>query len=240
MKNVIIDSFSEFASSQTIGYQSALAGLVSEHMNPHAPTRRQMLANMTRLQMSTLTGITAMFENASRDLMHAAIVNAHPEAADELVLNIADDALQTRNAALGTVAAALAKDTDVAHARMREFGLKVELLVGAGGRSYSSAVVHAGLQERQRGITFGQLDSLGRKWKSSQFVAATLRGALQHIYADAFVRAASARGDTGVVLQYADPAHDGHGGVIAMSDYLDVRNELFHPNSRAMLARVGA
>jgi hypothetical protein len=240
MKNVIIDTLGEFAASQTAGYQAALANLVSEGMNVTAPPRRLALATMQRLQASTLTALAAVFDTAVTDIVHAAIVNAHPDAPDALVAAISADAASTRNAVLGTVSAALSKDAEVAPARLREFALKVELVLAAGGRGYSSAVMHAAIAERQRGITFGQTDTLGRRWKSAQFVAATLRGALQHVYADAFVRAAAARGDEGVALQYADPEHEGHGDVIPMSGYLDVRNEIFHPNSRATLARVDA
>jgi hypothetical protein len=244
MKNVIIDTMGEFAASQIIGYQSALAGLVTEAMNPNAQPRRVMLATIQRMQSTTLTALAAVFDTAVTDVAHNAVVNADPNAPDHVAAQVATDARATRDAALGTVSQALARDAEVAHGRIRDFHLKVEMLLAAGGRGYSSAVIAAGISERARGITFGQTDTLGRRWKSSQFVSATLKGALQGIYADAFVRAAAARGDTSVALRYADPKHEGHGQIIPFAEsddtpgYLTVRNELFHPNSRATLARV--
>jgi hypothetical protein len=244
MKNVIIDTMGEFAASQIIGYQSALAGLVAEAMNPNAQPRRVMLATMQRLQASTLTALAAVFDTAVTDVAHGAVVNAYPDTPDQVAAQVATDARATRDAALGTVSQALARDAEVAHARIRDFHLKVEMLLASGGRGYSSAVIAAGISERARGITFGQTDTLGRRWKSSQFISATLRGALQGIYADAFVRAAAAHGASSVALQYADPEHEGHGQVIPFAEsddapgYLSLRNEIFHPNSRATLVRV--
>jgi len=243
MKNVIIDTLGDFAAGQITGYQTALAGLVSDAMNPSAPTRRELMASLQRLQVSCLTALAQAFDVAVADVSHNGALNANADADLSVRTQIATDAQIARNAALATVAQALARDAEAAHARVRDFGLKVQLMLGAGGRSYSSAVIAASIPERARGITFGQTDAAGRRWKTGTFVAATLKGALQGIYADAFVRAAAADGATGVVLQYADPEHEGHGRVIPFVDtdetpgYLTVRNDMFHPNSRATLAR---
>jgi hypothetical protein len=243
MKNVIIDTMGEFAAQQITGYQTALAGLVSDAMNPVAPTRREFAASVQRLQASCLSALAQVFDTAVGEVSQSGIVNADPEAGLVVRTQIATDAQQGRNAALGTVAQALARDAEAAQSRVRDFGLKVQLLMGAGGRSYSSAVIAASIPERARGITFGQTDAAGRRWKSANFVAATLKGALQGIYADAFVRTAAADGATGVVVQYTDPEHEGHGRVVPFAEtdetpgYLTVRNEVFHPNSRATLAR---
>jgi hypothetical protein len=243
MKNVIIDTMGEFAAQQVTGYQTALAGLVSDAMNPNAPTRREFAASVQRLQASCLSALARVFDTAVVEVSQSGIVNADPDAGLDVRTQIAADAQQGRNQALATVAQALSRDGDTALARVRDFGLKVQLLLGAGGRSYSSAVIAASIPERARGINFGQTDAAGRRWKTATFTAATLKGALQGIYADAFVRTAAARGASGVVVQYPDPEHEGHGRVVPFADsdetpgYLTVRNEIFHPNSRATLAR---
>jgi len=233
MKNHVINTVGEAVTQQYRGFHLAIGGIIAESMRGTAPTsqsaRAGYIANLQQFEATTLTTIGYLIDSGMRDVIDLAIGR-------EEVYGI--DAAGARDAALGSIAAALHKDSMVAAKRIRDFSLRVELLLNSTRQTYQAALTSASIVENRRPLVFSQIDASGRRWQPSLYAAATVKAALQTSYADAFVRAASARGDTSVRVIYPDPSHDDHGVLLSIADdYLAVRDALFHPNSTAMLAR---
>lgn len=249
MKNHTIDTVGQVFEQAYRSFQLALTGLVAESMTGAVPTAARAMDTFRRssdqLEHSTLTLFADWMGSALGDVAEFALedsgVSAVPESLpDQLVASMQ----ATRAEALGTLSAALHKDCVAAAKRMRDFYLRVELLMVNRGYPYPEAVRSARIAEQSTPLSFVVLDTLGRKWKPSVFAGATVRAALQTTYADAFVRISAATGATHVLVRYPDPAHEGDGQILTLTaedaypSYLSMRDEIFHPNSSALLAMV--
>jgi hypothetical protein len=242
MKNHLIDTVGQAVEAHYRAFLLALTAMTADAMSGRGPTgphaRAQTTAAMMQLQGNVLTTIAGLMDSAIVDLL----ANAAPAASDALGELLMNDAHAQRAAALGTLAAAMHRDVITAVKRLRDFSLRVDMLMQTSRRRYSAAVEAARIAETREPISYHQFDVAGRKWKASVFAAATVKGALQGLYADAVVRAAAAEGVTTLEVRYPDPAHEGHGQRVSLTgdahpSYLSLRDEVFHPNSSATLVR---
>lgn len=245
MKNTIITTAGQAFEQHYRSFHLALGGILGEAMrgvSPTAPSKRaQAMAQIQMAQTSTLTSLADVFDAGLRDVTGHAIETASPGLrSPELFEQIDADLTDSRNAALATVAMAMHRDSMVVAKRVRDFSLRVDLLMNSTRQDYQSALTSAAIAESSRPLALTQVDTAGRRWQPSIFAAATLKSVMQTAYADTFVRCAGAVGDTSVALSYPDPAHGDHGALLSIAGdddttYSARRDLLFHPNSSATL-----
>ncbi|MEZ2310751.1 hypothetical protein AB6809_29325 [Paraburkholderia sp. RCC_158] len=251
LKNHTTDTIGALVEQTYRSFHLALTGLVAESMSGAVPTSARAMntfrLNSDQLEQSTLTAFANWLDSGLADASESAVndAGAAGQVPEPLVADIVKTARATRAEVLGILSAALHKDCAVAAKRMRDFYLRVELMMVNEGCPYENAIRAVRIASQEKPLSFAVLDTRGRNWKPSVFAAATVRAALQTTYADAFVRIAAARGASRVQVSYPDPAHEGNGQILAISDggvhpsYLSVRDEIFHPNSSALLAVAG-
>ena len=86
-------------------------------------------------------------------------------------------------------------------------------------------------------------DRRNQKWPSRKFVRAVWRHHLLALYNEVVLLTLADHGIETAMIRHADPNYHSHGLVIAMSSgtslptYSEIRNEIFHPNSDAVLTR---
>jgi len=249
MKNHLIDTVGQVFEQSYRSFHLALTGLVAESMTGAVPTSARAIDAFRRasdqLEQSTLTLFADWLGSALADAAETALKDTGAaEFPASLPGEVIDAARAVRAEVLGTLSAALQKDCAAAAKRMRDFCLRVDLLMTRRGYPYEEAVRSARIAEQQKPMSFAVLDTLGRKWKPSTYAGSTVRSAMQTTYADTFARAAAALGASQVQVSYPDPSHDGHGQLLSLAggthpSYLSMRDEVFHPNSGATLALVG-
>lgn len=87
-------------------------------------------------------------------------------------------------------------------------------------------------------------DRQGQKWPSRKFVRAIWRHHLLSLYNEVVLLILADHGVTQAQVENINPTNFNHGMIIAMSSgsslptYSEIRNEVFHPNSDAILKRV--
>ena len=92
-------------------------------------------------------------------------------------------------------------------------------------------------------LQFFYHDRMNRKWPSRKFVRAVWRHSLLSLYNEVVLLTLADHGLDRAEVSHLDPRADSNGLVLAMSSgtalptYSEVRNDLFHPNSDAILAR---
>lgn len=144
--------------------------------------------------------------------------------------------------------AALTRDGNQVSREFRRFNLKIQILMNQGvGRV--SAIMQS-KRSLNAELNFTYVDTLNRKWPMEHYLRTAFRGHLLNNYNDIVLMTIASFGadltNQGLAqIQYQDPAHDGNGEIISigapkagMRSYDQVREEVFHPNSSAVLAPV--
>lgn len=92
-------------------------------------------------------------------------------------------------------------------------------------------------------LTFFFHDRRNQKWPSRRFVRTVWRHSLLTLYNETVLLVLAEHGDTIVMVEHINPDAEAHGMQIAMGSnsalpvYADIRNEIFHPNADAIIAR---
>lgn len=248
MKNHIIDTLGLNVARHTTGFNMGLTGLAASVVYGAAPTAPSTLSQYTREGLSAqagyLTALAAVIDLALRDVVAAAAEHAGASPDTGAIIG-SEFVRQERAELLGALSALAQKNAATAARRVRDFVTRVDLAVMAGRNTMSGALVAARIVEGQAPVSFRVLDTLGRKWKTTDYAAALVKGAMQGIYANTFATIAAEAGVDLVEVIYPDEVHDNHGLLVSLSGakgrlgFMSVRDEIFHPNSEAQLRPYG-
>lgn len=132
-------------------------------------------------------------------------------------------------------------NTGVVVNELRRVKLTTSLLQSS-GMSRFGALMKARMN-RVGDLKFVTPDSVGRKWRSSDYIAAMLSKELQQLYVESFLYCAVLDGDQRASVVYSDSNHVNHGLVFAITGdegptFDTIKDTIWHPNSTAGVERV--
>ena len=86
-------------------------------------------------------------------------------------------------------------------------------------------------------------DSLGRKWRSTDFVASMISKDLMQLYVESFLYCAALDGDTHAMVIYPDHDHEDNGMIFTIAGdeentFDNIKDNIWHPHSTAEVQRV--
>lgn len=198
---------------------------------------RDLLARESQFARESASQIAiSALRNAHNDL--GSIFNqAHYESA----LN---DALRETGAYLEReIAAQIERDIAQLERQTRQVAVQVGLLASKEGISKEQAL----LKQRVRGLPdlrFFFMDRSAKRWSSDRFIRAIWRQSMLAIYNEFYMTTAIEAGVNTLYVAHRDPQNRNHGRAIAitadgsLNTYLDLKDEVFHPNSEAVLSLV--
>lgn len=120
--------------------------------------------------------------------------------------------------------------------------LQVSLAAKAHGTGLKAALIQYQIGNATELVFFFH-DRQTRKWPSRKFVRAIWRHSLLTAYNEIVLITLAEHGEARAVIHHVDPKSHSHGIIIAMGSgsefptYSEIRNEIFHPNSDAIVAR---
>ena len=139
------------------------------------------------------------------------------------------------------ISAQLARDVETLVRRYREFALQAQLTAYTRGVSTPSVSAGRGDQDR---IDFFFRDRAGRSSPSERFIRVAWRQSMVALGAEFFLLEAASLGALAAEVVYADTEHRNHGLIIDLDgdaegqNFVEVRDEVFHPNSDATLKAI--
>lgn len=224
--------FSRAIASSDFGSAKA-AGRVGEELYDIARTfiaAEQVLLESARDEIAL---------GARRDALRDASAAASADAAVERTRELLGAPLAH---ALREIAVQIERDIALVLKKLRAAALEVDLAARAQRIAFQAALI----QFRARGggeLRFYHHDRAAKRWPSQKFIRSVVRGALLDTYNQAVMATLAELGLDQAVIDHPDPNHAFDGAVISLlpgadlPTYEDVREEAFHPNSEAVLAR---
>lgn len=139
------------------------------------------------------------------------------------------------------VTAQLTRDVEALVQRYREYAIETQLTaMSVRGRVGAAQV---GAVDRER-VRFYFRDRGGRLYPSQKFIRTVWRKALVSLGAEFYLLEAVSRGATSAIVVHPDPKHRFNGFEVSTNalsgqpSFIDVRDEIFHPQSEAVLKAV--
>lgn len=180
--------------------------------------------------------------------VRASAQNALQTAQRDLGVRVADDIPDALSAFLeqhiayldGEVRTQLSRDVEMLVRRYREFAIEAQLTANAVGFNMT-APVQVGAQDKAR---FYFRDRQGRLYPSQKFIRSVWRHTLLTVGAEFYLLEAASRGVQQAEVVHPEPNHQFNGTVIELSNlgggqtFIDVRDEIFHPQSNATLRAI--
>lgn len=138
------------------------------------------------------------------------------------------------------VAAQAERDVMTMAQHIQSTGLRIDLYVRSGRHSPGSAAAAVMLEDRNA-PAFKFMDRMGRRFKATKHIRDIYRQHLIHIYNEVYMDVVSNHGHDSVRVTHPDPSYKWQGEELAIVSaingdlplYYDVRDEIFHPSSRA-------
>ena len=141
---------------------------------------------------------------------------------------------QSEDFLLTSIRAQVIRDVETLVQRYREFAIEAQI--------FPSANKTIAAMDR---VNFEFMDRTGRVYSSTKYIRTTWRQTLVSLAAEFYLIGAISNGATSVTVQNPDPENQWVGFEFNLTDYaqsmtsfLDVRDEIFHPNSNATLKAV--
>ncbi|MER9176318.1 hypothetical protein NKH72_22320 [Mesorhizobium sp. M0955] len=186
--------------------------------------------------------------------------------ADRVTTSVAIEALQTTLAEIESVDALKLSDAALQHLQATQSYIVDELIaqihrdIALLRQTLQRAVLEVSVSSKSRGISIrtalieymignrAELDFVfhdrhARKWASKKFVRGMWRHTLLAVYNEVVMLTLADHGLARARVVHQDPSAQAHNMIIAMSSnanlptYSEIRNEIFHPNANAVLAR---
>lgn len=240
-----IDAASAVIERRYYAFLLQLTGAFSRVMEEPAPTtphaRGVFVTEAQNAQVETLTGLTVTLDHTIEQLLKGAIEGANPALSVPQRENVSGIVHEARNDVLGDVVSVSEKDISVVSKGLRQFALDVDAFMNVQRSSYTMAIVGAKMH-LDTNFRFHQLDRLGRKWPSTTYLRTAIRGFLVTSYIETYLYALAARGIDMVTVKHPEPDHPHNnmalsisGTILNMPSYHDLKSEVWHPNSRAVI-----
>lgn len=139
------------------------------------------------------------------------------------------------------IAAQAERDTVAVAHQVRSDALRVDLYARSGRHTETSAIAAVVLDSGQ-GPSFRFVDRLGRRFKSTKHIRDTYRHHLLSVYNEVYLDTVADHGHDTVRVTHPDTNYKWNGDTLALVGdqgdfplYYDVRDEIFHPSSNAIL-----
>jgi hypothetical protein len=140
------------------------------------------------------------------------------------------------------LSAQVERDVTAMSQHLRIAAQRVDLYVRS-GRYTKTGAVTAIMMEDTSAPTFRYVDRLGRRYKATKHIRDIYRLHLLNTHNEVYMDTAAEHGVTHVQVEHPDPAYKWHGAELSIVSgiddaplYYDVRDEIFHPGSNAILA----
>jgi hypothetical protein len=243
--------FTDHAERASLRYQGidhGLAGAYSKAVNSRDPFVASVIGDLNTTGFNLATSYLEVENQAIQEqtskLALQALADAEqalgvgkesPELPDALVthLNAAQEHLSN------VIATQLERDIAQNAKRFRDALLRANiqaLTTGISRRNIMASLKAKGAD----GPLFFYTDRMSRKWPSHKFVRGEVRLHYLRAYVDSYIFGLAQNGETHAKVIYPDAQNPNHGRVIALAGegpdtYDEVLNEIFHPNSDALL-----
>lgn len=196
---------------------------------------RRFLEGEVRQIATAFAGIVREALRASFAQLSADAAQSEPEAVTDHSEAIADY-LRTE--------LAIQIERDIAFLRQSLQRVQLQVSLAARSQGIQPRAALLAYQMTSGGeLTFFFHDRRNQKWPSRRFVRTLWRHNLLTLYNETVLLVLAEHGDTIALVEHANPDAEAHGMQIAMGSnsalpvYTDIRNEIFHPNSDAIIAR---
>jgi hypothetical protein len=242
----IIDSAAISVEQRYRGFLLQLVGLFGQIMDGPAPSSQQA-RDVYTLRSSiqhglSLTMIAQVVDEALGALVDGALTGAGLDAKDPISENLTSIVKEGRNALIAQFDLISRKDMEVPATHLREFSMQVERVLSARRTTLSGAVFEVKTQMSPH-FKFNQIDRGNRQWPSTLYAKTATRGFLVKSYIDSYVTALSKRGVDMAIVKHPEEGHKHAGLAFSISGvipnipaYRDIRDEVWHPNSRALVS----
>lgn len=183
----------------------------------------------------TLPGVAHEAHRNARVAARVSDALALPEPTGEL-LSATQSYLESE------LAAQVARDIALLLRRLRGAALEIGLAAQVQGTPFRTAAIQW-CAHRGDTLRFHVADRRGRKWPSQSFVRAAWRQTLLDVYNLSVLETLAEQGIDHAVVRHPSPDGAVDGLVVALlpgtdhATYAEIRDEVFHPNSDAVLAR---
>lgn len=245
----MIEHIDEVAEAAEKGYSAFLLQLIgsfSQAMDEPAPTAPVARAGFRRAadhsQVQTLTALATRLDQAAETLVKDAVAHANPSLSTPEIDNVFTVIEEARGALIAQIMQASEKDIDTVARSLRELSLLVDNLMHVQGSTYVSALFGAKMR-LNTDFRFSQLDRLGRKYPSHHYARTSVRAFLVGTYIDTYIYALASRGVDMVIVKHPEQDHPHAGLAFSISGaipnmpaYQDIKSEVWHPNSRALVS----
>lgn len=138
------------------------------------------------------------------------------------------------------VSAQVERDITTTIKRYRDLGLAVEIETRASGWQRSAVIARRRLAQPTLRHYFK--DRSGRRWPSQRFIRSAWRHAMLDLYNEVVMHELATRGETEAIVWHPDRNARAFGQIVSLTGegvaYEDIRDDVFHPNSDAILAAV--
>lgn len=183
-----------------------------------------------------------------KEALQNAAETAQKSAQTDLSLNPVSDITDVKEAfleqseehLLGQIRAQLLRDIETLIQRFREFA--IEAHIGAAARGFSTPSVRLGFEQDR--VRFYFRDRAARLYPSQKHIRTIWRQSLVSIGAEFYAMEAAERGCKSCVVEHLNPDSKWFGMTINLggardgNSFIELRDEVFHPNSDAMLKAV--
>ncbi len=184
-------------------------------------------------------------ESIVREALRATSADLATPFADEMSEAVSDHLRDAENYLQHELTVQIERDIAFLQQSLRKAALQVSI-----GARAQNVPIRVALMQYRIGNTselhFFFHDRRNQKWPSRKFVRAVWRHHLLSLYNETVLMTLADYGQDMAIVIHANPDADSHGLVISMSSgtalptYLEIRNEIFHPNSDAIVGYVEA
>jgi hypothetical protein len=198
---------------------------------------------MARTYLDTETQMIAdVSDRISQTALHETTLQIGSQPADGLGEAIVDHVSNSGDYLRSHIAVQIERDIGTLKNALRQLHLTVSLAAQTTGMAWSSALTQYRVGGAER-LQFQVYDRSSKKWISRRLVRTIWRQHLLGIYNETVLMTLADHGIDQAVVQHVNPQSDVHGMSILLfangelPTYHDIRDEVFHPNADAILAR---
>jgi hypothetical protein len=241
----ILDRMADEVTAQYAAFLDSVTASLARTLdgpNPEAPaTRREFENSLLRPQNAFYSAFNAKVPADEQELMDDALkrTGARLSASERETLNSL--VAEMRQELHYSIYAMMVRDGGIARRVLTRFAFEVDgkLLQGM---SRIGAIITS-RPGKVASLKFEQVDRANRRWKSSQWVRTVTRSHLLQVHIETALYGIQKRGGDLAVVTHESVTHQHSGLVFAITGkeeqyptYSDIRDEVWHPNSRAFVA----
>lgn len=238
-----------------ISYLNSLNGAYSMAVSNYDPTtpivKNEFRRTTGHLVETTQISLNQIIIQASVDVIRSAAdyiaslnardIDMSRQKAREIVrLELREAMLSLEQETIEQVHQQIVRDLSLTKTLLRNFQLEAKMRSVSRGVSIQSATI--AVRARQSKFRTNFLDRGGKRWQSERYVEVTLHAFLYRLYNEAILYLLSKEGATFAKLSYPDESHKLNGMPFAIvsevtkyPSYYEIRDEIFHPNSKAIV-----